>query len=60
MTMLSPEGKELAQFAKNHRFEGPSGHVGFFMPYNFKKGKYTVKATHIATGKTSSAVFEVR
>ena len=60
VTLLSPEGKELAQFAKNHRFEGPSGSVDFFMPYNFKKGKYSVKATHIATGKTNSAVFEVR
>jgi hypothetical protein len=60
LTVLSPEGKELKQFARNYRFEAPSGKVKFFMPYNFKKGKYTVKAIHIASGKTNNAVFELR
>ena len=59
MTLLDSKGKELKQFSRNLRQSGrPS--VELFIPYNFNKGTYTVKITHIATGLTGTQSFEVR
>jgi hypothetical protein len=58
--LFSQDGREMKQFSANYRFEDGSGKVEFFIPHNFKKGKYTVKAVHTATGINGTKSLEIR